>query len=98
MALTPYQTKLARHALGLPNARRRSYRNHFVCGPGHTDYGAWQSMVSDGNAKRKGGSAMTGGDDCFWLTLEGAKAAIQQGEKLDPEDFPALSSAEGNKA
>ncbi len=31
-ALTPKQRELARHALGLPNKMRMSYRNRFVAG------------------------------------------------------------------
>ena len=31
------QIELARHALGLPNKMRMSYRNRFVAGHGHVD-------------------------------------------------------------
>jgi hypothetical protein len=81
------QIALARHALGLPNNRKRSYRNHFVCGPGHTDYENWQQMVANQEAKRRIGSSLSGGDDVFWLTCKGALLALHAGEKLDPEDF-----------
>ena len=86
--MTPEQVELARHALGLPNNRRKSYRNHFVAGPGHSDYDSWQAMVAAGHAGRTPGSQLTGGDDCFWLNLEGAKMALRPGERLSPEDFP----------
>jgi hypothetical protein len=86
--VTLEQLKLARHALGLPNRRKISYRNHFVTGPGCTDYDNWMQLVSAGNATRRNGSALTGGDDIFFLTDAGAKSALVRGEKLDAEDFP----------
>ncbi len=85
--MTPRQLDLARHALGLPNKRRQSYRNHFVTGDWSVDYGDWQAMVAAGLARRRAGNALTGGDDLFWLTKEGATAALKRGERLDPEDF-----------
>lgn len=86
------QIELARHALGLPNKRRLSYRNHFVCGEGHDDFVAWQEMVAAEFARRRNGSALSGGEDVFWLTPKGAKLALKRGERLDPEDFPDQSN------
>ena len=86
--MTPTQRKLARHALGLPNKQRRSYRNHFVTGPGSVDYREWHTMVAMGDATRRAGSALTGGDDLFRLTRAGAESALEPGERLDAEDFP----------
>lgn len=86
--LTEIQRELARHALGLPNKRKTTYRNHFVTGEGSTDYPHWTAMVEAGAAKRRDGSDLTGGDDLFWLTREGAEAALRKGEKLSAEDFP----------
>lgn len=86
--MTPEQVKLARHALGLPNKRRISYRNYFVAGPGHSDFVEWVVMVAAGNARSRTPSQIRGGDSTFWLTAKGAKAALKPGEKLDPEDFP----------
>jgi hypothetical protein len=90
--LTPRQRDLARHALGLPNGRHRSYRNHFVAGEGHDDYADWMQMVDAGAAVRHGPSALYGGDYCFTLTKAGAKAALHRGERLDREDFPAKAA------
>lgn len=87
-ALTDKQRELARHALGLPNARRQSYRNHFVTGPGSSDYVAWQAMVAAGFATRRAGSPLTGGDDLFRLNRAGAELALIGRERLCPEDFP----------
>lgn len=87
--MTPNQRKMARHALGLPNPRMCSYRNRFVatCAPG--DYDEWCKMADAGLAKsgtmwRNGSRATVS----FWLTDAGAKAALDPGESLDPEDFP----------
>lgn len=85
--LTPEQRDLARHALGLPNRRRMSYRNRFVTGPGSLDFAAWEAMVASGAATRRPGSVLTGGYDLFMLTRAGAEAALESGECLNPEDF-----------
>lgn len=86
--MTPTQIALARHALGLPNRRNRSYRNHFVCGPGHSDYRNWTAMVDAGFAGRRKGNSLSGWDDVFWLTEAGARMALKAREGLDREDFP----------
>jgi hypothetical protein len=86
--MTPDQIELARHALGLPNPRRRSYRNHYVVGEGCADYDRWTEMVAEGNARKRAGSPISGGDPIFWLTQDGATAALKRGEKLNAEDFP----------
>ena len=82
------ERRLARHALGLPNFRGRSYRNRFVVSyaPGRT-YPAWDRMVDKGWAEQS--ARVIGGTCWFWLTREGAELALDPGETLDPEDFPA---------
>ncbi len=92
--MTPDQIELARHALGLGNGRKVSYRNHYVVGAGCPDYDNWQAMVAAGEARHRSGSPLSGGDDVFWLTEVGARAALKRREKIDPEDFPQHSSAE----
>lgn len=89
--MTPEQISLARHALGLPNKRRRSYRNFFMAGPGHRDYEQWMAMVAAGHARRVAKPRGYRADDCFWLTPEGAATALNVGETLDSEDFPTTS-------
>jgi hypothetical protein len=81
------QRGLARHALGLPNRRKISYRNHFVAGIEHHDFAAWQEMVAANEAIRRNPSPITGGDYCFQLTKLGATGALNNGEALDAEDF-----------
>jgi hypothetical protein len=83
------QTDLARHALGLPNKRNRSYRNYFTAGFGHNDYDEWMAMVTLGDAVRREKPKGLGGDDLFWLTLDGARQVLRPKETLDLDDFPA---------
>lgn len=92
--MTPTQIDLARHALGLDGQRKVSYRNHFVTGPGpgNDDHMQWTAMVEAGDAVKRQGSQLTGGDDLFRLTLQGARAVLRGKEKLDPEDFPEAES------
>ena len=89
--ITVHQRELARHALGLPNKGRRSYRNRFTCGIGTTDFDTWSAMADLGAAtawpfdmieRRQHGGLIT-----FSLTRAGAEAVLDQGEMLDPEDF-----------
>ncbi len=85
--MKPEQIELGRHALGLPNRARKSYRNHFVCGPGHDDYSEWLQMVQDGNAVKFNGSPITGNDPVFRLTNQAAITCLEPNERLDKEDF-----------
>ena len=86
--LSPAQKKLARHAMGLGNGSRRTYRNHFVAGPGHDAFDEWQAMVRIGAARCQNGGQLSGGDMVFWLTRAGGEAALEEGETLKREDFP----------
>ena len=85
--MTPKQIELARHALGLPNGRKTSYRNHFVTGKGSNDKKNWDAMLEAGMARVRRNVDLYDGDDYFRLTLAGAKAALAKGERLCPEDF-----------
>lgn len=86
--MTPAQIAIARHALGLPNRNKMSFRNRFCAGPGHTDHPKWDAMVRAGAAKVMRNAGGLGGQDTFSMTLAGAKAALEAGETLCPEDFP----------
>jgi hypothetical protein len=78
--LSPDELRLARHALGLPNDRRCSYRNrYYVSGPNS----AWLRLVADGLAEWVTDGRMI----CYGMTGAGARLALQPGETLDPEDF-----------
>lgn len=80
---TPEQIELARHALGLPNDRRRSYRNRYLAGGPSPE---WSGMVDAGMAER--GETCSRGMTWFWLTRAGAQAVLKRGERLCSEDFP----------
>jgi len=84
--ITAAQRTMARHALGLPNRAGQSYRNYYVVGYCPGPYDLWIAMVDAGLAKAA--PVIHNGARRFWLTPEGARAALEPGEALDPEDFP----------
>lgn len=85
--VTKRQKVLARHAMGLPNSQRKSFRNRFLVAEGADGFKEWHGLAVDGLARRfprhNGGSL-----DLFCLTYDGAKRMLQVGETLDREDFP----------
>lgn len=85
--MTPRQKELARHALGLKDGRTVSFRNSFHAGPGHADYDDWIAMRDAGHARHQ--PAQGSGYDVFWMTYAGAHLVVEDGERLDPEDFPS---------
>lgn len=84
--MTPHQIEMARHALGLENNRKRSYRNRYVTSPSTPDHNDWLMMTNAGHATRTIGAGLF---DVFHLTRQGAEAVLRSGESLDAEDFPA---------
>jgi hypothetical protein len=86
--LTPKQRALARHALGFDGRHKESYRNHFVTGPGSSDYDEWMDMVQKGFAIRREGTPLSGGDDVFWCTRETALFVREKDEHLSREFRP----------
>ena len=95
--MTERQRKLARHALGFPNKKHTSYRNHFCIGPGGEEYEDWMEMVRNGDAIRTTGPHW-GGDDMFFLTLKGALEARGPKEHLSREDTEDMRRRESVKA
>ena len=91
--MTQAQIELARHALGFPNEKNVSYRNHFCAGPGCDGYAEWLKMVEQGDAVRRV-SGMWGGSDMFYLTLKGALAARLPKEHLSPEETKMMRELE----
>jgi hypothetical protein len=79
------QRKLARHALGLENGTKRSYRNRYFCTAGSAPDREWEQMATAGEAVRGG---VTRGMAMFYLTHAAALSVCENGETLDPEDFP----------
>lgn len=87
--MTPEQLDMARHALGLPNRQRRSYRNRYFANKDGAGDRAWQGMVANGEAEHlRTKSAVT---HRYALTPKGARAALREGERLCQEDFPGVA-------
>ena len=68
------QRDILRHALGL-GCSAREYRNHFVTGPGSTDYPHCEALVSAGLMARREGNPLSGGDPVYTVTYEGKAVA-----------------------
>lgn len=92
--MTPNQRSMARHALGLPNRKNTSNRNHYCIGPGGDGYEDWLAMVQSGDALRLVGPHW-GGDDMFFLTLQGALAVREVKEHISREDAREMRGREG---
>lgn len=74
--MTPSQLHIVRHAIGLrDDGTGRAYRNHFVTGPGSTDYSDCCALVAAGHMACLPGNALTGGDPCFIVTTAGRAEA-----------------------
>ena len=82
----------ARRALGLPNDRRRSCRNHYSTSAESIAFDVWCSFVQRGFAV--GPDMAVGiGTAWFFLTVDGANRALDPGETLRPADFPDAAHA-----
>lgn len=79
------QRKMARHALGLDGQRRRSHRNRYFTAVDTPGEDEWNDLCRRGLAERENGSGKL---VHFYLTEQGAREALDEGEILDPEDFP----------
>lgn len=64
-----------RHALGLRNPGDRPFRNHFVTGPGSSDFDDCEALVAEGLMTKRAGNALTGGDPCYCATAAGIASA-----------------------
>ena len=83
--MTERQIEFSRHALGLPNKKSMTYRNHFCVGEGSDGYSEWDDLVAQGLAvKAAGGTEWCG--DFFYLTMEGAKQVLLPKEHISRED------------
>lgn len=84
--MTPEQRSQARHALGLPNKQKKSYRNRYCTDESDT---VWSELVKSGLATMRPASSIPmGGSALFYLTKDGARLALESGETLCEEDFP----------
>ena len=95
--MTDTQRELARHALGFPNKKNESYRNHFCTGPGSTDFEHWEDLVAQGLATKRTDGPW-GGDHMFYLTLKSALMVRGPKEHLSREDAEAMRTREAATA
>lgn len=84
LIMSDKQRELARHALGLPNPKNISYRNHFCVPPGGDGYAEWRDLESKGLAVQCE-HRLFNGQFLFHLTLEGARRAREPKEKISRE-------------
>lgn len=75
MTMNIEQQDILRHALGLGRSDRE-YRNHFVTGPGSTDYPHCEALVKAGFMTRREGSELSGGD-LIYLVTEAGRIAVR---------------------
>ena len=66
---------ILRHSLGLGRGDRE-YRNHFVTGPGSTDYPHCEALVASGLMTKSPGHPLSGGDPIYYVT-EAGRAALR---------------------
>ena len=69
----PRQRDILRHTLGLGRGLRE-YRNHFVTGPGSTDYADCEALVASGMMTRREGNPLSGGAEVYHVTDAGRAA------------------------
>ena len=79
------QLDILRHSLGLGRSDRE-YRNHFVTGPGSTDYPHCEALVTAGLMKRREGNPLSGGDPIYSVTEAGRAALATPQEPSRPGD------------
>lgn len=89
------QLQMARHALGLPNKKNTSNRNHYCIGVGGEGHTEWMDLVASGMAIRRTGP-LWGGDDMFYLTLRGALMARGPKEHISREGAEGMRRMEEN--
>lgn len=79
---TQRQVEVLRHALGLKaDGSGRSYRRHFVTGPGSNDFDDCEALVASGAMTKRAGSPLSGGDPVYLVTDAGAAIAKATGEQ-----------------
>jgi hypothetical protein len=85
IVLTPKQREMVRHAVGFDGRHKSTFRNHYVVGAS-PDHDEWMKLVDAGLARRRPGTAISGGDDIFWATRDLALSVREQDENLS-RDF-----------
>lgn len=65
---------ILQHALGVDQyGRGEQYREHFVAGPGHSDYRTCMAMAAEGLMQRHVRHGLDGGSDLFVVTDAGRR-------------------------
>jgi hypothetical protein len=79
------QHAIGRDEYGRPrSAANPEFRNHFVTGPGSTDYDLCCEATAEGLMTRTPGNAITGGDDVFRVTDAG-RAWVRENSPEPPK-------------
>jgi hypothetical protein len=72
------QLHILQHSLGLDEfGRGTMYRSHFVTGEGSKDHADCMALVEAGYMGVRKNHPLAGGDDGFWVTESGKRAAIE---------------------
>jgi hypothetical protein len=82
IAISDEQKHILLHSLGLTRGGP-AYRNHFVTGPGSTDYDDCCALVEAGFMTKRTSSLLPAGDLCFNVTESGKALALSMMEKKD---------------
>lgn len=79
MRLTKDEEAIVFHTLGLAGGGMKSYRNHFVAGPGHHDMPTLESLVKRGVMYRGNTPGFLGNSDAVFYVVE---SCISEAEKI----------------
>ena len=74
--ITEAQRDILRHALGVGRGRAAGWRNHFVTGPGSTDYADCEALVAAGLMTKRSGGPLSGGDPVYRVTDAGQDVLV----------------------
>ena len=74
--VTPKQRDLMKHALGFGRGSKPGWRNHFVTGPGSSDYADCEALVAAGLMTKRSGGPLSGGYTVYCVTDAGQDALV----------------------
>ena len=74
--ITEAQRDILRHALGVGRGRTAGWRNHFVTGPGCTDYADCEALVAAGLMTKRSAGPLSGGDPVYRVTDAGQDVLV----------------------
>lgn len=82
--ITEAQCDILRHALGVGRGRAAGWRNHFVTGPGSTDYADCEALVAAGLMTKRSAGPLSGGDPVYRVTDAGQDVLVGRPEHRIP--------------